>query len=307
MIAYNAGMALTPEFLKLARERNGKIPQLVETGEYYCPAKPIQKNFVRLLSLVFFSGVDIDNQSIDNLRQAALLPASVKLIIVSEHVSDADGTAKRRVLEEVELKSLADKIIYPAGLKMRERRSTRYLMGAENAVYIPTPMDYQNIAVGLSESVVPEERRLLQDLEQNYKRLSFSSGRMLERLRRSGSVLAFYPEATRARGSLLGHAKEGVDTYFKDKICVLALSVTGAEKVFPPMQRFKAGRAKIRARAGRPIFVSDLKDMAANVSWPDRTPFTVADVVMAQIAVLNPSRVRLEDMLVYKSIVAFRG
>ncbi|MBI2021671.1 hypothetical protein HYS93_02170 [Candidatus Daviesbacteria bacterium] len=200
-----------------------------------------------------------------------------------------------------------NKLILPAGLKMRERFYIRVLAGCASRYYIATPYDFMNIEEAMGDERLSEqEEQELVEVNTNYLNLNNTSIKGIQMaVRRDKMVVAVYPRATRERNGLLQRAPEMMESYFRrhDEFIVPVMS-TGVYDFLPPGEFPKIWRVKgieIDFRVGRPFPAEQL--------WTPQTQevlkelgATRIDLVMARIARLNWDKVDPRFVELYRQI-----
>lgn len=240
-----------------------------------------------------------------------LLDQGYEVTIASNHQTDGDGAAKRRGYEQYGHIEFANKLVYPAGLKMRERPYTNLLMGADHAVYVATPFDIKGVNRVLNSAagsdLTEDQLQTLTDYRTNLSALSKQSTRKMKELISQGHILSVYPESTRSRNGYLQEAPREVSIYFRNrKGLILPVVTNGLGEVFPPDKVFDIGKAlqgvTVEITIGKAFLASKAWDIGRqHFGARDNNP---AEVVMAQLAELNPALVQPSKRSYYQSLVA---
>ncbi len=288
------------ELLEKAKSRNHLIPDLLANKSNISQSKPVVTAVVRLITKSLFPSPKLIGQS--NVDAAIELSKDNPLIIIANHQSDADTTAKRWILEHYGYRDLANRMVYPAGLKMYERAATRVFIKAETVAYVATPYDLQDINHWQNHpDLSNEDQQTLADYEANCNKLNRSSLRGLTQLSKSGHVVSLYPEATRSRDGLIMRAPAETVAYFRKDSYVLPVVLTGPAENFPPNRRPTWRPTQLTMRVGRPFATADILEDFMNLKYP--TGINKIDLFMAQMAKLSPESVRPEDRKFYQYVL----
>lgn len=303
--------------LTLAQMRNRSIPTLIESGGVY--SRPTAKKTERMRGIADFYIGSIQIEGGDNLAEAFKLSEKGKLVITSNHQTDLDHAAKRHIFEELGFGRFADRLVYPAGLKMLERWYIKPFMGGEHTVFIATPKDLED-ALGLwtrnkKEPFLTESQRsILVEYRKNLTNLNDEASDKFESLTSQGYVVALYPEAGRSYHprSLLQRAAPSTALYtlpqtgeykIDQKAYVLPMSVGGLNRVLPPNKFMRFWRrADVRVVFEEPYPVSEIWDPRRAKALKEMGA-EKADYMMAKIAILNPNLVEPKDMEFYKRVL----
>lgn len=318
--------ALKPQdqkFLDLARKRNSYLPQMFEAGDdtgIYRTPDPKKTDRMRAIANLYVGEVNVIR--LDNLIEADFLSRSSRIVVTANHITDLDHAAKRHVLEQLGFREFADRLVYPAGLKMDERSYIRMFMGAEHTVFIPTPDDLAKL-----QQFIARQRKtpFLTDAQfeeiltyrQYLNTLKAEAKRKTDDLIAGGMISSIYPEATRTRHpeAKIQRAKSSTALYtlFEDidpnssegpDAFVLPMSITGLEKVLPSerVPRFWRVKHPITASFGKPysvkkiwcnLIIKALKEMKAEK----------ADYMNAKIIATNPEIMDPIDAPFYRPIL----
>lgn len=297
--------------LEQAKSRNGKIPRMIRTYQFFTPRDPIKTAFLRWW--VYRAVPEITVCGIENLEEAEKLRQNgYEIVVASNHQSDADHATKRRGLEEVGYREFADRLIYSAGVKMDERWYTRALMGGENSVYIIPPFDIRLISrvldeeKGMGSQLTKTEREVISEYQKNAASLNRTSLRYLKGLIHLGFMPCIYPESTRSRDGFLGEAPREVSIYLTNMDgYVLPIATNGITEAFPPGRNFNLVKSltgvSVEMHIGKPVPISLIRERSRRYFGARDNP---AEVVMAEIAVLKQELAPLSKIGYYKQLLA---
>ena len=299
------------KFVSLAEKRNKLIPSLIETGQVHLSPRPFKQAVMRGMMRLVVSSVEVEG--ISNLEEALRLSVDHALIVTSNHQSDEDHALKRHILENISsqnggFKQLADRMVYPAGLKMHERRYIRMFMGAEHSVYVLTPFDIHNLRQMMrNRDLTDSQKEIVKKYWNNCVNLNKVSKEIMDNLVSQGLIVSLYPESTRTRDpqGLLQRAPKEIGSYFQD--CpdgyVLPMIVTGITRTFPIAKRPQLQRSAVKMIVGKPYPVEQL--LSADLSHSiDGERVTRADFVMVKIAALNPDLIDPKYGSLYDSLMS---
>lgn len=297
------------QFVALAESRNQLIPQLISENRVYTPAEK-SKSFIAMgLCRVFISGLDVlGTKHLEEV--SSLVNKGKKLMVVSNHQSDADHTIRRYICEELGFKELSDNFFFLGGLKMLERKSIEHLMPAENTVFVLTPADAHNLVAALRwskrQQLVPEQVRVVDEYKKNCQALSEASSAAIEEQIRLGKTLVFYPEGTRTRdvhGRIMRASKEVTKLFPQDEeTYVLPIMVDGTAKIMTLDDEFNPDRTKLKMVVGEPYPAKEIFEIDTRGVFLNGSPVTPADVVMARLGVLMPELVPSESAEFYEKV-----
>lgn len=284
------------QFLELAKRRNVLIPQLIAKNEVYQKRSESLSQAVRILSYVFI----LPKSSLkgqENLEHAQQIrDEGFPLIVVSNHTSDLDHPARRAVLERNGYRSLADSLVYVAGLKMIERKYVKLLVRGEGFVLIPTPFDAEKLDSALNQQSLytEEEQEYLGNLRTNYRIISEKARRTVKSLTEDGyHNVAWYPESTRSRnGGLIQKSPEVTSVWYfflKDSY-ILPISIKGGHRLLPPEREIWAIPSTISIRVGKPYSTGAMIETARSLPRESQRDF-LANYPLATIAELEPDLV----------------
>lgn len=292
-------------FLSLAESRNKLIPHLIATDQVHLSPGPFKQALMRGMMRLAVFHTEVEGAA--NLEEAIKLSANYPLIVVSNHQADVDHALKRHILENISgdegFQQLADRLVYPAGLKMHERPYVRFFMGAEHSVYVLTPFDIRVLLeMKRNQSLTPGQKEVVQKYWQNCKLLSAQSKSIMDQLVSEGKIVSLYPESTRSRHpqGLLQRAPQEIGVHFQNHPdgFILPMVVTGITGTFPVGERPRLQRSSVKMVVGKPYPVE--KILSADLSQPTGGErVTRADLVMAKIATLNPDLVDPKHRVLY--------
>lgn len=294
--------------LTLAERRNKSIPQLFETNQVYKPARRPITVFNNLLAKLLIQDVQVAGT--ENLELALQLEEKGQgpLIVVGNHLSDADTSARRYGFTHIGYAGFADRLVYPAGLKMDERWYTRFSSNGENRIVVATPLDLQHITNTRSTleqtgRLTPELNSLLKDYKKNCESLNLRALRTLKKLTEADKLLSIYPESTRSRTGLLIRAPEAVSAYFPEKQggIVLPVVAEGPDQLSAADKPLTLTRFTLKMYIGKPYPVAKLWEKPHYPSDISTRQLCI-DRVMARLAFTRPELTPERDYIYYLGI-----
>lgn len=299
--------------LALFDSRNKEIfPQVLGEGKrgnsrVYWPAQWHK----RFLAQVFLHAcvARIKVKGLINLYEAAALSEELEenqFILVSNHIADFDHPLKRFIFCKLGLKNFADRLVFPAGLKMIERPQIKFLMPGENALFVMTPFDAKDLAdakTGYGDLTV-DQQAIIDEYEDNVNRLTKESGKEMLRLKDEGKIFTSYPEATRSRTGLLGPGQEMVTAHYpknKGNVYIVPMMFSGIDRINPPEKMICLSRVEVSMAVGK---VYPAKDIWAREEGTGRVSRGLAiNRIMARLAVLEPGLVCPQDREFYSGFL----
>lgn len=277
----------TAEFVDFVQSRLKKVPQM----EVYVPSSPDKTQRMRKVASIFITDIDeiIGEENLDEVEEKA---EKKEVMGVGQHLTDLDPAARRKALEAVGRKDLADKFAYFVGWKMYERLYTRIWMGAEHSVNGPTPAD-RDLAEeaaapfkGVKDEDLDEEKKIIRDYKGLVEERAGKAMKKMSELKAEGLIPYLFPESTRSRTGLLSEAPKrvGAQLIRDTDGYIFSMVVTGQEipiKVGKPYNPFKRG--PIRVAYGKPYPVRLIQDwrQEGKARGEERLP---GDFVMAEIS-----------------------
>lgn len=287
------------KLIPLAEKRLVSIPRMIGEDDIYVPQTEEKTELMRVMASAFIKSIDV--KGFPNLYKGLDILNYTSLTVVGNHLTDLDHAARRMGFEKVRCREFADRIVYPSGLKMRERSYIHVFMAAEQAVYVPTPADFAIVKEALAnDNLIDYERQTLESYLEKLNDLRFASRDKLAELRKEGNAVGLYPESTRSRyrkiegrekeGVVLEDAPKDVSGSFGREGYIMSVVVVGHEEALPAERWPKPQRrSRTRMIVGEPY--------PATLVWEwwrrgrkmgeDRNP---AEYVMAKIAEVTPSR-----------------
>lgn len=281
------------QFVDLADSRNKKsFPRVLRedklgNSRVYWPAQGHKRFMAQALLFVTVGSIKVIG--LDNLKEAAEKSKEDLHMVISNHIADLDHPLKRLILYRAGLKDFADRLFFPAGLKMIERWYTAPLMPGENVLFVMTPFDAKNLedAKAFYPSLSKKQQTIIDRYEQNFVDLTRASGREKHRLEEQGMIMVSYPEATRSRNGFLIEGQEAVTAHYpkkRDDVYAVPMIVRGIEQINPAEKLPRPGRVEVTVIVGKRYPVRDIwvKDNGVPV-----TRKVAIDRVMARLAVLQ--------------------
>ncbi len=296
----------TQQFVCFAERRTKFIRSLIHTNEFFRQGVPFIKHLVPDFTSLFVRSISLKGK--EHLEEAqAYVKSGKSLILAMNHQSEADTYVVRHILVKNGLEEFAERLVYIAGLKMLERRSTRPFFAAERSLMVATPGDFKTIEAFLEshQNLSDGEREVVDQYHKSCTLLNMKSGREMIRLSGSGVVIGLYPEGTRTRSELgyIQRAPEQIAGYFKgNRFDVVSLAMRGITKTFPvgKCARFWR-RSDVEVVAGERYSASEVWNKRIQSDYPNPERIC-ADLVMARIGLLIPENINPDDLDNYRSI-----
>ena len=229
-----------------------------------------------------------------------------RITFAANHTSDCDHASLENALMQNGYGNIADKLLFPAGLKMWDRDETRWGMWGMNTFPTAAP-SYYEIAQELSNlSTSPEEKKELSKYIENLNWLTRASLKAVLSDWVNGKVfIVVYPETTRSRNGLIQRGRPETELYFK-KGLIMPYMIEGPENAFPPERDPDWGLVirrgwKNKIRFSQPVTAEALWQ-PRTIDWLNEREANQVDFVMSRIAVLNPDRVDPKYRPLYQSL-----
>jgi 1-acyl-sn-glycerol-3-phosphate acyltransferase/ketopantoate reductase len=209
------------------------------------------------------------------------------VVLVPNHASHADHPLIVKALRENGFNDLAERLVFVAGMKVRDEMMGRIFHNAYARVLVSTPS---------SE---------LQSDEEKHKAQSINLKGFLEinRLLNSGCLLVLYAEGTRSRENKLLKAIPSVARYFENPNieAIYPVAIEGSVSILPVAGRWpRFGKARVTI--GEPLQAAELfkkaaeglhKDMSDKEKQVRNKISEIAiDIIMKKIARLLPKKQR---------------
>ena len=264
-------------FLTHVKQRNPLIQEIVDENSHYRPIDQKVTQITRFLvnGILFFPGfaIDITVEDKEYLTEASELANKTrKVMVMSNHQTDADHPIKRAGLEHCGFGSFADRLVYLSGLNMISRPYIAPFVGSENTLLIATPHELQLTIQYLEDPALDSSQKAeLMQFQGLCRQLNDKSMREMRRLMTyQGLIPAFYPEAGRSR-DLQGRMTAihpYMSSHFRRDGWIVPIVTWGPHETFPPEQTFKFQRFSVHMRVGKPFNSSELWREGANRKDP---------------------------------------
>lgn len=229
-----------------------------------------------------------------------------RITFAANHTSDVDHAGLEFALIENGYQDLADRLVFPAGLKMWDRPQTRWAMGGMSTLAVATPGYFEDAQAMLRMPLTVKDRKLVEQYQLTMKKLNAKSLRAVHNDWEEGkAVIVVYPETTRSRNGLLQGGRTEMDAYFR-RGWVLPTMIQGPYEAFPPEQTLRLGailtrNSQVTVGVGEPIDARRL--LTPEVSkWLQSHQANRVDFVMSRIAVQNPDLVDPKCRLLYERL-----
>lgn len=293
----------TDIFIKHIHQRNDFIPWLYDRTDGFIKRDPVKTEIVRKIAQTYISGSNV--QGVQNLETFLKHRDTHRLLITSNHQSDADPASRRNFLEHNGFAPVADLLVYPAGDKMMRRWYTRIFMGAEDAIMVPTPFDLQEAKEALKNPLyIPAHQDLLQQYYDRLMMMNEKAKGHLDQVYHDGRIVSLFPESTRTRDGYFKRAPKSVAFYTVESegqkpLLILPMVVDGINEVFAANSLPKLWkRARLDVRIGEPYLASDLWTRRATRLIRE-VGATRADLLMEPMVRLKPKCARSEEQDIY--------
>lgn len=211
-----------------------------------------------------------------NLQKAReIQEAGGKLVLVANHLSNADAPVIALAVKKLGFGDLERKLVFLLGQKLINNKFTRYGINAYS--YIPV---WPPTMVPRTE----EERRMA-------RRITESSLKSARSALDKGRVLTIFPEGTRSRTKALADGVGAIANYLDNgNIYVVPVGIYGTEQVLP-VGSFLPSWAAVGVNFGEPFSFSE---RTANLKSLPRSERKVRgiDMIMTEVALLIPPEYR---------------
>ena len=260
---------------------------------------------VRFLELVLIGSSELNGA--DNLRFVDKYKTTKRITFAGNHSSDTDHSALENALIQNNQGSVADHLLFPAGLKMWDRPQVSWGMWGMNTFPTAAPGYYETAEELTKIEDLPEDRK---NMLTNYvndlnwlTKASFEA--VLSDWREGKAFVVVYPETTRSRNGFIQRGKLETGAYFKRGVTMPFL-IEGPENAFPPESDPDWGlilsrRWKNTVTFGPPIDAEALWKPATS-DWLREKGANQVDFVMSRVAILNPGRVDSKYRSLYNSL-----
>ena len=276
--------------LKIAQGRNAAIPNIIEEDRVLQERREFRTGVLRLFSHYWLrqGSVLTGQENLDKAMSHA--QDGSPLIVVSNHLSDADHVIKRFMLEKNGYKEFADLMLFLGGLKMIERWEIRQVASAERMALIPTPKDIDLVRRALHFGQFSEqELEMLRQLKTNYVNLSnIAKTQVLESIHKNNHILGFYPEGGRSYSGFVDQQHINIlsNTWY-DSLpdgYIVPISVEGGEHIVPPNELPKLHRS-INAviSVDEPIPIAQVLEKASTISGKRNREQFIADYPFSKV------------------------
>ncbi len=297
----------TKAFLETVERRIEEIPFHIQRGLYQ-PIDPAKATLLERACGAFITKTDLVNSKAVE-KAAQLAEEGESVTIVSAHRSNGDNGAIPFTVSKNGFESFAKSWIFLMGIKMWEDKYTRSMQGCLRTILTISPLEDRMFRDMLKN---PDEYDLREsDISLIHKYKPLKEGlvaegfKLTQELQRQGNPIFTYPETTRARGNHLQRAPREVAALFmKQPSWVLPLTVSGTERIFPVWSPAPVWIGPVTVTAGELVGSEELVAQYMKNKNEYGREVTVADYVMARIAVLDPGRVLPQDMALYRKLQA---
>lgn len=290
--------------LEIVSKRNRFMEGLRRGKELYRKRRPFHTVLVKGLEWMLIAKTKLTGK--ENLDLVVEKIGRERITGAANHTSDTDHGSFERTLVENGYGVVADRLVFPAGLKMWDRPETEWAMWGMNTVPVPAP-EYFNEAARLSQLSLSEgELRMLLEYQENLRWLAIASLRALIPDWSSGNIMPMiYPETTRSRNGWINRGREEIDVYLR-KGWILPLMIEGPGAVFPPDSNPNLGKIirrefEVNVAAGELISGEQLHG-PATLGWLRERGANPVDFVMSRIVILNPEQANPELRSLYGSL-----
>lgn len=212
----------------------------------------------------------------------------------SNHTSDTDHASFERTFVENGYGLIADRLWFPAGLKMWDRPQVEWGMWGMNTVPTATPAYFEEALEILEWPLSTEEREMLLKYQANINWLRTASLRAMLPDWRSGQVMPMvYPETTRSRSGWIERGRREIDVYFR-RGWIAPFMIQGPGEVFPPernpnMGKILRGEFEVIVAAGE-LISGEVLHESKTLEWLKERQANPVDFVMSRVVILEPER-----------------
>lgn len=285
-------------------KRNRFIEDLKISGQLSRKRRLLQTAAVKGLEWVLIAKTRLTGQG--NLNLVTKKIGQERVTVAANHTSDTDHPSLERVFIKNGYGAIADRLVFPAGLKMWDRPQTEWAMWGMNTVPIAAPAYFEEATRIAKWSLSEEELALVVRYQANMRWLTRASLKvLLPEWKRGEVVPVVYPETTRSRSGLIERGREETDGYFRHG-WILPLMIQGPGEVFPPEHHPRWDRIirrefQVTVAAGE-LISGEVLHASATLNWlRDRNAHPV-DFVMSRIHTLNPERTNPEIRPLYERL-----
>ncbi len=278
--------------LEVVGKRNRFMDVLRKTGELDRRRRPLQTALVRGLAWMLIAETQLSGQ--ENLDIIAERLNKVRITGAANHSSDTDHPALEFVLMNGGYPEIAKRLVFPAGLKMWDRNTTRWGMWGMNTVPVAAPEYFEEADRMIALSLPEEYRESVARYRQDIGWLTMASLRALTPGWKTGEIIPLvYPETTRTRNGWINKGREETGVYFR-KGLIVPFFIDGTGEIFPAEGRpdwvkIIKRQFKVRVAVGEPISGEELNSQQT-LDWLKQMNATIVDFVMSRIVALKPER-----------------
>lgn len=233
---------------------------------------------VEIASRLLMTSLTVEGRQ--NLERAQELTENgVNLIIVSNHISNADAPVLDRAIRESGFGGFADELVFIQGIKLDEHPINKRLIGALNVIKVWP----QGLPATTREEQV--ERR------QTTARASRDAKKSLE----DGYRLVIFPEGGRSYAGSLKHTNASAIHFFKlsqdRETFALPVGIWGTEKAMPP-GKMPRPTPRVHVNFGELINMSLLIQANGNLKGEEMQRAVIDELMRKGIAPLLPPQYR---------------
>lgn len=309
MIEIGTKTGLTEAESELIRSRNRFVDDRKRDGQLYRRRDPFHTLVLRALEVALIAESKLQGR--ENLDFAVNRIGKGRMTFAGNHTSDADHPALENVLLQNGYESIAERLLFPAGLKMWDRPQTGWAMDGMNAFPTAAPGYYADIEEITKRTLSDKERSMIEAYKANLDWLNLASFKaILPDWRDGQAIVVVYPESTRSRSRFIERGREETESYFRHSL-VLPFMIEGPQDAFPPEQdpnwellldRFKLGKGwLVSVMFGAPI-AGAILNAPRTKAWLKERGATPVDFVVSRIVALKPERANPKDRPLYTSL-----
>ena len=223
----------------------------------------------------------INVEGIENIQNVEdLLSENKKIIVLSNHLTNADAEVIYQVFKRAGYRHLAEIFFFLEGEKLRRTPIASLLTRSQNAIFVwPKSLPPQN-----------EEEAIRQ------RTMNIKSIRDAKQALKKGHMLVTFPEGGRSYEGKLKQGEPEIAHYLKlvPNTVVLPVAVWGIEKIIPPRKKLVLPNPfqKVNFAAGTPIEVDSLFEQYKDCPKDEINSRIVTHIMEKGLAPLLPPQYR---------------
>lgn len=240
---------------------------MIERTQGIVQRNPVKTAATESLTRIFSEVVPVGVKNLEKARE--LLESGGKLVLMANHLSNADAPVIALALKNAGFDDLSRKLVFLLGMKLVDNKVIRLGIDAYSHIVVWPP------------TMVPmtgEERMRAMATTK-------SSLRATKGAHEAGGILVIFPEGTRSRQHKLAHGTAAIANYLEgERIYVVPVGISGTEKVLP-IGSFFPTWGVVEVGFGEPLDHSQTLKGLTDVSRENRKQ-RIIDRYMIEIAKL---------------------